>query len=262
MLEERKNELLFLGTGTSQGIPIIACDCEVCTSSNPKDSRQRSSALIRYKGKHILIDTSPDFRTQMLREKITRIDAILYTHEHRDHTGGLDEIRPICWKTEKAIPVYAERCVQDYLSASFPYIFGQKKYPNAAQLEMKTIDEKPFLIEDIAQVTPIRAQHFEALPILGFRIGKVAYLTDVKYISDQEIEKLKGVEVLAVNALHHHEHPSHFSLSEAIDLIQKVQPLQGFITHIGHKMGLIDTVNPQLPKNIQLAYDGLKVCFS
>lgn len=253
--------LTFLGTGTSQGIPIIGCNCEVCTSTDSRDRRLRTSALLSVHGKHVLFDTGADFRAQMLREGITTIDYVLFTHEHRDHTAGLDELRPMTWRRDEPIPIYAEQRVLAYLYAAFPHIMGSEKYPGGAKLKEYAIDETPFNLKDVGEVIPIRFTHFEGLPILGYRIENFAYLTDCKKIDEQNLAKLKGVEVLVINALGRKEHPSHLSLSEALEIIEYLNPKQAFLTHIGHGMGLYAEVEKELPENVVLAYDGLQFIF-
>lgn len=257
----KQNALTFLGTGTSQGVPIIGCSCEICSSSDVRDQRLRTSALLQYEGKHILFDTSADFRGQMLAARVTSIDYVLFTHEHRDHTAGLDELRPMTWRSEKPIPIYAEQRVLTYLHAAFPHIMGGEKYPGGAKLKEIAVDEHPFWLDDFVEVTPIRMTHFEGLPILGYRIHNVAYLTDCKTIDDQNIAKLHDLDVLVINALGRKEHPSHLCLSEALDIIKYLQPKQAFLTHVGHAMGLYEEVQRELPENVTLAYDGLKVLF-
>lgn len=255
----KTKQLTFLGTGTSQGIPIIGCSCEVCLSTDRKDHRLRTSALLKINGKSILFDTSADFRQQMLSNEITAVDAILFTHEHIDHTGGLDELRPLTWLRNAPIPIYAEKRVLDYLQLAFPHIMGMRKYPGGVRISPHRIDDRPFEIDEIGKITPIRIKHFEGLPILGFRIADFAYITDCKTIDASNIEKIKGLDVLVVNALGKKEHPSHLSLKEALDIISIVKPKQAYLTHIGHSMGLYKTVEKELPDSVHLAYDGLNI---
>lgn len=257
----KTKQLIFLGTGTSQGVPIIGCSCKVCTSKDSRDRRLRTSALLKMNGQHLLFDTSADFRQQMLENNITQIDAVLFTHEHRDHTAGLDELRPLTWKTEKALPIYAEARVLEYLKLAFPYIMGKDKYPGGAKIKPLQINETPFEVEQIGTIIPIRVSHFQELPILGFRIDNFAYITDCKKIDDNNLQKLYGIQVLVINALGKKTHPSHICLDEAIDIIQKVHPQQAYLTHIGHNMGLYQQVTQELPPNIHLAYDGLTIDF-
>lgn len=257
----KRGKLIFLGTGTSQGIPIIGCQCEVCSSTNPKDKRLRTSALLQLKGKNILFDTSADFREQMLSSGITSVDYVLFTHEHRDHTAGLDELRPMTWHSENPIPIYAEQRVLNYLHAAFPHILEKEKYPGGAKLKDIAIDETPFSLNEELKVIPIRMTHFEGLPILGYRIHNIAYLTDCKTIDDDNLNKLKGLDILIINTLGQKPHPSHLCLPEALTIIDYLKPKQAYLTHIGHTLGLYDDVEKELPDNVSLAYDGLVVEF-
>ncbi len=250
-------KLTFLGTGTSQGVPIIACDCKVCKSPDKKDKRLRSSVLISEGSTNILIDSGPDFREQMLRENIKHIDAILYTHEHRDHLAGLDDVRSFTNITGKEMPIYSSERVLETIKTVNPYIFAKYKYPGIPKIELNEINNKPFTINKTV-ITPINVLHYK-LPILGFRFANLAYITDANYIPDNEIEKLKNLDCLIINALHHEKHISHFNLKEAIEVIKKVNPKIAFLTHIGHNMGLYEEEEKKLPPDIHLAYDGLKV---
>ena len=246
-----------MGTGTSQGVPIIACPCAVCASSDPYDQRLRCSALVQTNGKNILIDSGPDFRQQMLRAGITSLGAILFTHGHKDHTAGLDDVRAYNYVMQRPMDIYAEDRVQEVLRREFSYIFAETKYPGVPELNMHTIDETPFVIDHIT-VTPIRAIHLQ-LPVLGFRIGRLAYLTDANSISETEKNKLRDLDCFVVNGLRLKPHISHFSLKEALALIDDVKPKQAYITHISHQMGFHREIQASLPPNIFLAYDGLEV---
>lgn len=250
--------LLFLGTGTSQGIPVIACPCNVCASGDPKDKRLRCSVLIEAGGKYILIDPGPDFRQQMLRADVKQLDAILFTHGHKDHTAGLDDVRAYNYVLQRPMDVYAEKRVQRVLKQEFAYIFAKHRYPGIPELNIHTISNKPFAIDGIP-IIPIRAKHMK-LPVLGFRIGPLAYLTDANSIGSKEKRKLQGLECFVVNGLRKERHISHFSLQESLHLIEEVKPRQAFITHISHQLGIHSEVQTELPPNIQLAYDGLTVC--
>ena len=249
-------EVLFLGTGTSQGVPMIGCACEVCTCGDPKDQRLRSSVYITYKNKHLLIDTSADFRQQMLRYRIARIDAVLYTHEHRDHLGGLDDLRAFNYWQNTRIPAYAQARTLERIRHEFDYAFANPAPASVPQLDLHSIaPDKPFTVQDI-QVQPIVGQHFN-LSVLGFRIENFAYLTDMNAIDPQNLEKLQHLDTLVINALQQKPHPSHFSLAEALAIIAQLQPKRAFLTHIGHLMGTHAAVSTTLPANVQLAYDGL-----
>ena len=250
-------DITFLGTGTSQGIPVIGCKCDVCVSTNPKDKRLRTSALITSNNLSIVIDTGPDFRQQMLRENIQNIDAILFTHEHKDHIGGLDDVRAFNFINKSPMEVYAEERVQEALKREYSYIFNNNKYPGVPKLNLNTIREEAFSIKGL-QIIPIRAMHYN-LPILGFRIGDLSYITDANYISEEEKQKIVGSKYLIINALRTEKHISHFSLQESLELIKECAPKQSYLIHMSHKMGLHDKVNNSLPANVSLAYDGLKV---
>lgn len=248
----------FLGTGTSQGVPIIACNCPVCTSPDHKDKRLRSSVLLTINNDlNIIIDTGPDFRQQMLRSQTQHLEAVLFTHAHRDHTAGLDDIRAFNHKTDTDMPIYAEERVLEQLKLEFHYIFSDFKYPGIPRVEAKIIDETPFYIKDF-KIIPIRALHYK-LPVLGFRIEDFTYITDAKYIEDSEIEKIKGSKVLVINALQHEPHISHFTFEEALNFAQKVQATHIYFTHISHKLGKHEDVSKLLPHNISLAYDELEI---
>jgi len=229
-------KVTFLGTGTSQGVPIIGCSCKVCTSEDPRDKRLRCSMFIEVDGLRLIIDTGPDFRQQLLANNIKDVDAILYTHD---------------------MPLYAEAQVITALEREFHYAFSEVKYPGVPQLQVHQIDEHPFHVQDV-KIIPIRVLHHK-LPVLGFRIKNFAYVTDANFIAEEEQEKLKGLDVLVLNGLRHEKHISHYSLSEAVEVIQKLEPKQAFITHISHLMDKHEVVNTQLPKNIRLGFDGL--CF-
>lgn len=252
-------EVIILGTGTSQGIPVIGCKCEVCTSKNPHDNRLRSSVLIKIEEINILIDSGPDFRQQMLRQNIDKLDAIVFTHEHKDHIGGLDDVRAFNFLTKKPMEIYAEKRVQEALRREYAYVFSDNNYPGIPRLNLNTIDETPFYIQNI-KVTPIRVMHYN-LPIFGFRIGDFTYITDANYISEEELQKIFGTKILIINALRKEKHLSHYSLEEALEIIKIISPRKAFLTHISHNMGLHDKINPQLPENVALAYDSQILTF-
>lgn len=247
----------FLGTGTSQGVPVISCGCEVCRSENPKDKRLRSSLLVEANDKVIVVDSGPDFRQQLLRENVKQLDAILFTHGHKDHTAGMDDFRPFNYYQKKPMEVYATPEVQEILRREFSYIFSGIYYPGIPELNFHTIGSEPFSAEEVP-VTPIQVLHFK-LPVLGFRFGDFTYITDANFISAEEKKKIQGTKVLVLNALRREHHISHFTLDEAIALAKELKAEQTYFTHISHQLGLHDKVNEELPAGMQLAYDGLKV---
>ncbi|MEO6850685.1 MAG: MBL fold metallo-hydrolase [Mucilaginibacter sp.] len=247
--------ITFLGTGTSQGVPVIACDCEVCTSSDPRDKRLRSSIMIEADSKVIVIDSGPDFRYQMLRAKVKHLDAIVFTHEHKDHIAGLDDIRAFNYRQETAIDVYATERVQNALKREFAYVFAEIKYPGIPEVNLKTIDLNPFSIGNLKFI-PIEVMHYK-LPVLGFRIGDFTYVTDAKTISEHEKQKIKGTKVLVINALQIEKHISHFTFVEAIAFAKEIGAERTYFTHISHRLGRHEAILKLLPKNIMLAYDGL-----
>jgi len=251
-------QITILGSGTSQGVPVIACNCEVCSSNDPKDNRTRSSILIESKGKTLVIDTGPDFRQQMLREKVEDLDAALFTHEHKDHVAGLDDIRAFNFKKGgKAMEVYATPRVQEALKNEFSYVFAENKYPGVPELKLNTIDQQTIYIDDLS-IVPIDVMHYK-LPVKAFRTGGFAYVTDANFIAEQEKEKLLDLEVLVLNALRINKHISHYNLEEAIHLVKELKPKKAYFTHISHLMGQHQTINSTLPEGIELAYDGLKI---
>lgn len=248
-------KITFLGTGTSQGVPVIACPCPVCHSTDDRDKRLRTSVLIETPELTLVIDSGPDFRQQMLRANVQKLDAILFTHEHKDHIAGMDDIRAFNYIQQKAMLVYAEKRVQDALRQEFSYVFAEEKYPGIPEVEFVTLKNRNFNIGNLA-ITPIRAMHLK-LPVFGFRIGGFAYLTDINAISEEEKLKIKNVDCLVINGLRKEKHVSHFSLYEAVDLIKEVNAKAGYITHISHQLGFHKEMQKQLPSNIQLAFDGL-----
>jgi phosphoribosyl 1,2-cyclic phosphate phosphodiesterase len=250
-------KVTFLGTGTSQGIPVIACDCETCNSTDIKDKRLRTSVLIESDNTMVVIDTGPDFRQQMLNEKVLRLDGILYSHEHRDHIAGLDDIRAFNFVQQKPMDIYAEERVIRALKYEFPYIFSEKKYPGVPKVNIHEINSFEFIINDL-KIIPVRVMHYR-LPIMAFRIGEFAYITDADYISEDEKEKLIGVKYLVVNALRKEKHISHFSLDQALELIKELSPKKAYLIHLSHQMGLYSNLQKELPPNVQLSYDGLKI---
>jgi phosphoribosyl 1,2-cyclic phosphate phosphodiesterase len=252
-----KIEATFLGTGTSQGVPVIACDCEVCKSKEQKDKRLRSSLLLKIAGQNFVIDAGPDFRQQMLREEINSLRAILLTHEHVDHIFGLDDIRSFNWIQKHPTDIYAEKRVQNAIKRIFNYVFADYKYPGIPKMQLHLIENKSFIIDDI-EFIPIRCYHHK-LPVYGFRIGDLTYITDTNSIPNEELEKIKGSRILIINALRMEKHISHFNLEEALEVINKIQPEKAFLTHLSHAFGKHHNIQKELPKNVFVAYDGLRV---
>ena len=252
--------ITLLGTGTSQGVPVIACDCEVCKSRNPRDKRLRSSIMIEVENQTFVIDTGPDFRQQMLRECVEKVDAILFTHHHKDHVAGMDDIRAFNYRSGKDMQLYCTKLTEDALRKEFSYVFSEKKYPGVPEVKINTIKNKPFKIQDTI-ITPISAKHY-IMPVFGFRIKDFVYLTDVSFISDKEKEKMKGADLIILDALRKKEHISHFNLEQALSLLEELKPQQALLTHISHYMGLHDDVNSELVNNINLGYDGQQIILS
>jgi phosphoribosyl 1,2-cyclic phosphate phosphodiesterase len=247
--------ITFLGTGTSQGIPIIGCPCEVCQSLDYRDKRLRTSIHIAVNGQSLVIDTGPDFRQQMLRERIHKLDAILYTHAHRDHTAGLDDVRAYNYLQRMTMPLYGSVATLNQLKTDFAYIFDNHDYPGLPQVSLHPIHSTPFSVNGIT-ITPLPVLH-ATLPVFGFRVGDFSYITDANFLADETFERLKGTKVLVLNALQQESHISHFTLAQAIEVATKVNAEKTYFTHLSHKMGLHAAVSKQLPENISLAYDGL-----
>ena len=256
-------KLTFLGTGTSQGVPVIGCRCKVCTSADRRDHRLRTSAMVETRGVRIVIDAGPDFRYQMLRTGVRHLDAILLTHEHKDHIGGLDDVRAFNFvdypPTVHRVDIYAAPRTLACVRKDFDYAFAQDKYRGVPEIELHEIDTaKPFRIGDV-EIVPVSGRHSERFAVTGFRIGPLAYLTDFKTIDDAEVEKLKGAEVLVVNALRFAPHYSHFNVAEALELIRRVGPREACLTHMSHEIGLHAGTDPTLPAGVHLAYDTLEI---
>ncbi|MDB5252668.1 MAG: beta-lactamase [Flaviaesturariibacter sp.] len=250
-------QITFLGTGTSSGVPMIACRCAVCTSPDQKDKRLRSSILVRSKRTTIVVDTTPDFRYQMLREDVRSLDAVLFTHPHKDHIAGLDDVRAYNYFSEGAMQIYANGMTIDALMREFAYAFADKKYPGVPNLELNTIDLEPFVIGDIP-VTPIMVWHLK-MPVYGFRFGDFTYITDANRIDETEKAKIRGSRAVVVNALRREKHISHYTLGEAVDLVRELDIPEAYFTHISHQLGRHADVSEGLPAGIHLAYDGLRI---
>jgi phosphoribosyl 1,2-cyclic phosphate phosphodiesterase len=251
-------KITFLGTGTSQGVPLIACDCQVCQSDDPRDKRLRSSVMIEDNGTSIIIDAGPDFRQQMLREEVRKVDALLITHGHKDHIGGLDDIRAFNYISGKPVDVYASATTNTDIRRDLYYVFRENKYPGIPKINLIDVKENnQFKIRDI-EVMPIKVSH-HFLDILGFRIGDFTYITDCRTLPASSIEKVMNTKVLVINALRKREHISHLNLSQALEIIDMTKAKKAYITHISHQMGKHDVVSRELPGNVELAYDGLKV---
>lgn len=255
-------KLTFLGTGTSQGVPVIGCKCEVCRSEDGRDRRLRTAAMVEMGGKRFIIDAGPDFRYQMLREGVTHIDAILLTHEHKDHTGGIDDVRAfnfVDFPVIHTMHIYGNEPTITSIRRDFHYAFSEDKYRGVPEIELHTIaEDKPFVVSDV-EVMPVVGSHSERFRSVGFRFGELAYLTDMNAIADEEIAKLQGVKVLVVNALRWESHNSHFSVAEALEVIRRVAPERAYLTHMSHRIGLHAVAEQHLPEGVYLAYDGLTV---
>jgi phosphoribosyl 1,2-cyclic phosphate phosphodiesterase len=251
-------KITFLGTGTSSGVPMIACGCEVCTSTDTKDKRLRSSIMVQSETS-TLVDTTPDFRCQMLRENVKHLDAVIFTHPHKDHIAGLDDIRAFNFFSQKPMPAFANEMTQEVIIREFPYAFADFKYPGVPEIQLNTIDMESFMVGDIP-VTPVLVWHLK-MPVLGFRFGKFMYITDANRIDEAEKEKIKGAEAIVLNALRNEKHISHYSLSEAVDLVKELHIPNAYFTHISHQLGKHAQVNAGLPDGMQLAHDGLVLRF-
>lgn len=249
--------ITFLGTGTSQGIPVIACDCPVCTSSDKKDNRTRTSLLISIDGKNLVIDSGPDFRQQMLREKVKTLEAVIFTHEHKDHIAGMDDIRAFNFVSQKPMQIFATRQVFAALQREYHYVYSGSDYPGIPQVETTIFDNDPipFFYKEII---PINVMHHK-MPVKAFRIQDFTYITDANFISDESMNQIAGTRILVINALRKEKHISHFNLEEALDIIQKIKPEKAYLTHISHLLGKHDEINKELPSGVELAYDGLKI---
>jgi phosphoribosyl 1,2-cyclic phosphate phosphodiesterase len=247
----------FLGTGTSQGVPVIGCICEVCTSLDYRDKRLRTSIHVEIDHQSFVIDTGPDFRQQMLREQVKRIDALLFTHAHRDHTAGLDDVRAYNFMQEMDMPVYGTRPVLEQLRVEYAYAFSPTKYPGIPRLLLQELSAEKIIVNGVS-ITPLPVLHMK-LPVMGFRFGSFSYITDANFIPEETFKLLKGTEVLVLNALQLEPHVSHFNLEEALKVVERLQPKKAYFTHISHKLGQHQLIERKLPQDISLAYDGLQL---
>lgn len=251
-------EFTFLGTGTSQGVPLIGCQCDVCLSGDSRDKRLRTSLMIDSATTRVVIDSGPDFRQQMLREDVRTLDALVFTHSHKDHLAGMDDVRAFNYLQDRAMDVYANSQTQEVMKKEFSYVFSGDNYPGIPLIHLHTIEKNhSFSVGDIT-LQPIEVLHYK-LPVLGFRIHQFTYITDANFISEEELEKAKGSDILVLNALRRETHISHFTLEEAIQIAQKVNAKRTYFTHLSHQMGLHEEVEKELPEGIFLAYDGLKI---
>ena len=243
----------LLGTGTSQGIPIIGCHCPVCTSTDERDHRLRTSALVEVDGVNILIDAGPDLRQQLLRCGVTRLDALLLTHEHKDHTGGIDDVRPINFLMKTPLNIYGQPRVMKAIRNDYSYAFGPDQYPGVPQLVLNPLQPEPFEVKGV-EVIPVKVRHM-TLPIFGYRIRNFGYITDASFISETEKKKLRGVKVLVINALRREQHYSHFNLEQALAIIDELKPERAYLTHVSHRLGKYVDVSQELPQNVFLGID-------
>lgn len=249
-------KITMLGTGTSQGVPVIACDCRVCVSSDERDKRLRCSVLLSFGNENYCIDSGPDFRQQMLRAKVKTLSGIIFTHEHKDHVAGLDDVRAFNYREQKDMNIYCSASVETALRREFHYAFAENRYPGVPSLNMVPIDNKPFNLPNGIEIIPIQVMHYK-MPVLGFRIGDFTYITDAKTISEDEKKKIRGTQILVVNALRKEEHISHFNLKEALAFIAEMKPEKAYLTHISHLFGTHEEILSELPPNVYPAYDGL-----
>jgi phosphoribosyl 1,2-cyclic phosphate phosphodiesterase len=250
-------KVTFLGTGTSQGVPVIGCTCEVCSSLDFRDKRLRTAIHIQIQDQSWVVDTGPDFRQQMLRENIQRLDAVIFTHAHRDHTAGLDDVRAYNFLQQMDMPIYGTQPTLDQLKVEYAYAFEKNAPLGLPRLDLRIIDDKPFSIQGI-EIIPLPVMHLR-MPVYGYRFGNFSYITDANFIPDETLERLKGTEVLVLNALQHERHVSHFNLTEALAMAEKINPKKTYLLHMSHKLGLHAAIEKELPANVRLAYDGLQL---
>lgn len=253
-------KITILGSGTSQGVPVIACECDVCRSQDPRDKRLRSSVLIHVGGENFVIDSGPDFRQQMLRAEVKSLRAVLFTHEHKDHLAGLDDVRAFNFRENRDMEVFCTPAVEQALHREFHYIFSADKYPGIPNVNVNLIGDQPFALPNGTPVVPVTVMHYK-MPVLGFRFGDFTYITDAKTVSEAEKAKLKGTKILIVNALHQSPHISHFNLAEALEFIAEIGPERAYLTHISHLFGKHEEIQELLPPNVFPAYDGLEIEF-
>ncbi len=253
-------KVTILGSGTSQGVPVIACECRVCQSNDPKDNRLRCSVLIEFEGDNYVIDSGPDFRQQMLKHNVKSLSGIIFTHEHKDHVAGLDDVRAFNYQSKKNMDLYCDANVEAKLRVEFGYAFGANTYPGVPKLNIIPITKTPFKLNNNFKVVPIEVMHFK-LAVLGFRFGDFTYITDAKTITDEEKEKVVGTKILVINALRKEDHVSHFTLKEALAFIEEINPKKSYLTHISHLFGTQKEIEKLLPNNVFVAYDGLEIEF-
>lgn len=251
-------KITVLGSGTSQGVPVIACDCYVCTSQDPHDKRLRSSVMIEVGGENFVIDSGPDFRQQMLREKVNSLRAVLFTHEHKDHIAGLDDVRAFNYREVRDMEIFCSEAVEFALRREFHYAFAENRYPGIPSLNLNRIHNQEFELNNGVKVLPIQVMHYK-MPVFGFRIDDFTYITDAKTIAPEERDKVRGSKVLIVNALHRSEHISHFNIQEALEFIEDVRPEKAYLTHISHLFGTHAEILEMLPENVYPAYDGMVI---
>lgn len=250
-------KVTFLGTGTSQGIPVIACDCLVCKSQDVKDNRTRTSIMISVNDKNIVVDTGPDFRQQMLREKVSHLDAILFTHEHKDHVAGLDDVRAFNFVSNAPMPIYLTSQVLSALKREYQYVFDGTNYPGIPQVDIHVINQDTFELFG-EEIIPIEVMHYK-LPVKGFRVRNFTYITDANFIDEENIKKIEGSEIIVINALRKTKHISHFNLHEALEFIERINPKKAYLIHMSHLLGTHSQISNELPKNVELSYDGLTI---
>lgn len=251
-------KITILGSGTSQGVPVIACKCDTCCSKSLKDNRLRCSIMISFEGQNFVIDTGPDFRQQMLNNKVESLRAIIYTHEHKDHIAGMDDVRAFNYREQRDMEIFCTDRVEEALKREFHYVFSNDNYPGIPKVKINRIDNLPFYLPDGPLLIPIEVMHYK-MPVLGYRIDDFTYITDAKTISDSEKAKVKGTKILVVNALHRSEHISHFNLEEALAFIEEMKPEKAYLTHISHLFGRHEEIEDLLPKNVYVAFDGMEI---